>query len=246
MEKIIEVKDLNFSYPDGTSALSGINLEVPKDECLGLVGPNGAGKSSLLLHLNGLLTGQGEIRIAGLELNQKNLLAIRKKVGLVFQDPEDQLFMPTVYEDVGFGPKNLGLKDNELEKAVSDALCAVDLNDKREHLSYHLSLGEKKRAAIATILSMHPEIFILDEPTSNLDPRSRRAIVKILRALPATTLVASHDLELVLEVCDRVVLLDSGKIVVQGQPKELFSDQALMESHGLEVPLSLKRRQNPD
>jgi len=243
MEKrIIEIKDLSFSYPDGTMALSGINLEVLKDERLGLIGPNGAGKSSLLLHLNGLLTGQGTIKIAGLELNRQNLLAIRKKVGLVFQDPEDQLFMPTVYEDVSFGPQNLGLKGPELKDSVESALAAVDLSDKKEHLSYHLSLGEKKRAALATILSMRPEIFVLDEPSSNLDPRSRRAIIRILKALPATTIIASHDLELILEVCNRVVLLDKGKVISQGQPKELFIDQSLMESHGLEVPISLRLR----
>lgn len=239
-EKIIEIRDLSFTYPDGSLALLGINMEVCRDECLGLVGPNGAGKSSLLLHLNGLLLGQGTIRIAGSEVNPQNLLTIRKKVGLVFQNPEDQLFMPTVYEDVSFGPQNLGLKNPELKNTVEAALSAVDLNEKKEHLSYHLSVGEKKRAAIATILSMHPEIFVLDEPTSNLDPRCRRSIIKILKALGTTTLIASHDLELILEVCNRVVLLDKGKIIVQGQPKELFSNKTLMETHGLEVPLSLK------
>jgi cobalt/nickel transport system ATP-binding protein len=243
MSRIIEIKDLSFVYPDGTRALSGINLEVEKDECLGLVGPNGAGKSSLLLHLNGLLRGEGRIIISDLELDGKNLFQIRRKVGLVFQDPEDQLFMPTIYEDVGFGPKNLGLGKEEIDNAVEAALSAVGLSDKKEHLSYHLSLGEKKRAAIATILAMRPEIFILDEPTSNLDPRSRRLIIKILKALPATTLVASHDLELILEVCNRVVLLDKGKIISQGKPQELFADQNLMENHGLEVPLSLKLSQ---
>lgn len=242
MGKIIDIKDLSFVYPDGTRALSGINLEVHKDECLGLVGPNGAGKSSLLLHLNGLLKGEGTIIISKLELNNKNLPKIRRKVGLVFQDPEDQLFMPTIYEDVSFGPQNLGLIKEELNNAVEAALLAVNLDDKKEHLSYHLSLGEKKRAAIATILAMRPEIFILDEPTSNLDPRSRRLIIKILKALSATTLIASHDLELILEVCNRVVLLDKGKVVSQGQPQDLFVNQNLMENHGLEVPLSLRLR----
>ncbi|MFZ5801006.1 MAG: energy-coupling factor ABC transporter ATP-binding protein [Candidatus Omnitrophota bacterium] len=236
----IEIKNLNFAYPDGKRALCGVSLEVLQNECLGIVGPNGAGKSTLLLNLNGLLRGRGLLKVFGIELNDENLFLIRRKVGLVFQDPEDQLFMPTLEEDVGFGPKNLGLQGRQLEGRVAAALNAVGLNDQGQHLSYHLSLGEKKRAAIAAILAMQPEVFILDEPTSNLDPRSRRQIIRILNSLTTTKIVASHDLEFLLEVSSRVALLDKGEIVAQGRPRELFSDPALMEKHGLEVPFSLR------
>lgn len=242
-QKVIEVEALCFTYPDGTPALSGASLDVYHNECLGLVGPNGAGKSTLLLHLNGLLQGRGRIKVLGLDLDEGNLSTVRRKVGLVFQDPEDQLFMPTLYEDVGYGPRNLGLKGKELEAVIEGALAAVGLEDKKKQLSYHLSLGEKKRAAIAAILSMRPEIFILDEPTSNLDPRSRRAIIGILKSLKTTQIVASHDLEFLLEVAGRVALLDKGKVIAQGEPRELFSDRTLMEGHGLEVPYSLRRPQ---
>lgn len=239
MEKIIEIKHLNFSYPDGTEALRDIGLDIFARETLGIIGPNGAGKSTFLLHLNGLLNGNSAVRIFGQEMTKKNLSFIRQKVGVIFQDPQDQLFMPTIYEDVAFGPQNLGLPPKKVEALVTEALEAVGLNEKRNHLSYHLSIGEQKRASIATVLSMSPEILVLDEPNSNLDPVSRRQLINILRGLTITKVIATHDLELVLELCSRVVVLDHGRIVAIGLPQEILADKSLMESHGLEIPLSL-------
>jgi cobalt/nickel transport system ATP-binding protein len=239
VRKAVEIKNLSFTYPDGNQALHDVTLDVYEGEAVGLVGPNGAGKSTLLIHLNGLLNGDGNIRIFEKQMSKENLAFIRQKVGLVFQDPEDQLFMPTVYEDVAFGPKNFGLTRQEIEQRVEAALQEVDLTEKKEHLSYHLSLGEKKRAAIATVLSMMPQIIVLDEPNANLDPRTRRHLIDLLGKLELTKIIASHDLEMVLKLCNRVVLLDKGKIVAQGETREILSEKYLLESHGLEVPLSL-------
>lgn len=239
MIKIIEIKDLSYTYPDGNRALVDISLDVYEGECLGIIGPNGAGKSTLLLHLNGLLNGDGDIKIFGRGVLKEDIPFIRRKVGFVFQDPEDQLFMPTVYDDVAFGPKNLGLKEEQLIERVNYALDEVNLADKKHHLSYHLSLGEKKRVAIATVLSMDPEVLVLDEPNSNLDPSSRRHLISLLKSLDITKVIASHDLEMVLELADSVVLLDRGRIINQGATKEILSNKSLLESHGLEIPLSL-------
>lgn len=239
MRKVIEIKNLNFTYPDGNQVLEEINLDIYEGETLGIIGPNGAGKSTLLLHLNGLLNGNGQIKILYRVLLKENIPFIRSKVGLVFQDPQDQLFMPTAYEDVAFGPQNLGLKKEETDKRINDALEEVGLLDKKDCLSYHLSLGEQRRLSIATVLSMSPEILVLDEPNSNLDPASRRHLINLLKGLSVTKIIATHDLEMVLDLCSRIVLLDKGQIIQKGQTKEILSDKSLLESHGLEVPLSL-------
>ncbi len=239
---IIRIKDLSYSYPDGAKALEGINLQLFEGESIGIIGPNGAGKTTLLLHLNGLLDGNGtaKIKILDLELNIKNLREIRKVVGFVFQDPEDQLFMPTVYEDVSFGPSNLGWDKDIVKKETRQALEEVNLSDKAEHLSHHLSLGEKKRVSIATVLSMKPEILVLDEPSANLDPAARRHLIDLLNNLSVTKIIAGHDLELILELCSRVVVLDKSRIVADGDTRKILSDPLLMQQHNLEVPPSLK------
>lgn len=239
MNKVIEISNLNFAYPDGTMALEEINLDVCEGESLGIIGPNGAGKSTLLLHLNGLLNGNGGVKIFGKSISKENITLIRQKVGLVFQDPQDQLFMPTVYEDVAFGPKNLGIPKQEIDRKVGLALEEVGLLDKRNSLSHHLSLGEQRRLSIATVLSMSPEILVLDEPNSNLDPASRRHLINLLKGLKVTKVLATHDLEMVLELCSKVVLLDKGKVIDEGETKEILSDKLLLERHGLEIPLSL-------
>lgn len=239
MKRIIEITNLDFTYPDGNRALEGINLDIYEGETVGIIGPNGAGKSTLLLHFNGLLNGNAKIKVFDKAILKENIPFVRSKVGFVFQDPQDQLFMPTVYEDVAFGPVNLGLNKNQVEQRVNYALEETGLLDKKECLSYHLSLGEQRRLSIATVLSMSPEIMVLDEPNSNLDPASRRHLINLLRNLTITKIIATHDLEMVLDLCSRVVLLDKGRIINQGEARELLSSKSLLESHGLEVPLSL-------
>ncbi len=239
-EKAVEIKNLTYSYPDKADVLRGIDLDLFKGESLGIIGPNGAGKSTLLLHLNGILRGKGDINVLGLEMVDKNLLHIRKKVGLVFQEPDNQLFMPTVFEDVAFGPVNMGMPEDEINTAVSEALREVDMSDSVKRLSHHLSYGEKKRVSVATVLSMSPEILVLDEPTSNLDPKHRRILIGILKELKISKIIATHDLELVLDTCSRVALLDKGRIVACGDTQDILKDKALLEAHSLEVPASLK------
>lgn len=239
MKEIIKTNNLKYTYPDGTDALKGINLSILEGGSVGLIGPNGAGKSTFLLHLNGILQGNGKVEIAGLEINSKNLYFIRSKVGLVFQDPEDQLFMPTVFDDVAFGPINMALPKNEVESSVDEALKEVDMKDSIDRVSHHLSFGEKKRIAIATVLSMKPHILVLDEPSSNLDPKHRRKLINLLKGLKITKIIATHDLDLVLETCSRVILLDKGRIVAEGNALEILSNKALLKAHSLEVPSSL-------
>ena len=236
--KVIEAKDLRFTFPDGTKALNGVDLSVEEGENLGVIGPNGAGKTTLLLMLLGLLKGEGDIKILGKTLNKENLKFIRSKVGIVFQDPEDQLFMPTVFEDVGFGPLNMGLGEEEVLKRVDKALGIVDMVDKRDKLSHHLSLGEKKRIAIATVLAMEPKILLLDEPTSNLDPPSKRSLIELLKGLKITKVIASHDLELISEVCNRVVFLDNGRILKEINITQITEDELLLNFYGRQ-PLNL-------
>ncbi|MFH1901543.1 MAG: ABC transporter ATP-binding protein [Candidatus Omnitrophota bacterium] len=238
--QIIKVRNLQYSYPDGTKALCGVDLDIFEGESVGLIGPNGAGKSTLLLHLNGILQGGSKVEITGLEINNKNLNFIRSKVGLVFQDPEDQLFMPTVFDDVAFGPINLDLKLEEVRGRVKKALQEIGMLDLAERVTHHLSFGEKKRISIATVLSMNPEILVLDEPSSNLDPKSRKDLIELLKKFNHTKIIAGHDLELILDTCGRVIVLDKGRIVTNGDSKEVLSNRSLMESHGLGVPLSLK------
>jgi cobalt/nickel transport system ATP-binding protein len=232
----IELGSLSFAYPDGRRALSGIDLRVAPGEKVAVVGPNGAGKSTLFLHLNGILRGQGHVRVAGMELTDRAVRAVRARVGLVFQDPDDQLFSPTVFEDVAFGPLHLEFPREEVHDRVARALAAVGMSGSEEQMPHHMSLGERKRIAIATVLAMDPEILVLDEPSAGLDPRARRNLINLLRDLPQTMLVASHDMRLVWELCPRTVILDGGKLVADGPTARLLQDEALMERHGLEVP----------
>jgi cobalt/nickel transport system ATP-binding protein len=236
MHHSIEVQNLSFSYPDGHTALRDVSLSIAPCEKVALVGPNGAGKSTLILHLNGILTGQGKVTICGLDLEDKTVGRIRAAVGLVFQNPDDQLFSPTVFDDVAFGPLYQGLGAADVQRRVDSALAAVRMTDYAQRVSHHLSTGEKKRIAIATVLSMEPEVLVLDEPTAGLDPRARRAFINLLRDLPLTMLVSSHDLAMVRELLPRMVVMDEGRIVADGETKELLEDQALLEAHGLEKP----------
>jgi cobalt/nickel transport system ATP-binding protein len=226
-DKIIKIENLNYSYPDGNRALSGINLEVEYGETLGIIGSNGAGKSTLLLHLNGILQGSGKVEIAGQELTDKNINLIRRMVGLVFQDPDSQLFMPTVFDDVGFGPTNMGMKKQEVAESVRRALTEVDMLPSITRSSHHLSVGEKKRISIATVLSMNPQVLVMDEPSSNLDPKHRRELIVLLNKLEMTKVIASHDLELVAQTCSRVVLMEDGKIIAGGDCRNFLSEATL-------------------
>jgi len=237
----VQITRLNYSYPDGTRALEEIDFDVRVGERVALVGPSGAGKSTLLLHLNGVLQGSGTVRIMGRLLGENHLQLIRKQVGLVFQDPNDQLFCPTVLEDIAFGPLNLGLPADDIPRRAAEALRNVGLEQTvRQRSSHHLSHGERKRVALASVLVMEPAILALDEPTSNLDPRNRRHLIEILAAIPATLILGTHDLEMVLALCLRTVVLDRGRIWADGKTRDLLSDAQLMDQHGLEVPLSLR------
>lgn len=237
----LSVSDLHFTYPDGTVALRGVSLAIDAGEKVALVGPNGAGKSTLMLHLNGLLGHVGghngrqpPVIVGGLPATRANLPLIRGKVGMVFQNPDDQLFSPTVFDDVAFGPLHMGLPESDVRERVSRALRQVGMSDQVNRLSHHLSLGQKKRVAIATVLSMDPEILVLDEPSAGLDPRARRSLIALLQALPQTMLVSSHDLRLVRELLPRTIIMDEGLIARDGPTAELMADTVLLEAHGLE------------
>jgi energy-coupling factor transporter ATP-binding protein EcfA2 len=232
----LALKDVSFTYPDGLHAVKEVSLEIDQCEKVALVGPNGAGKSTLMLQLNGVYRGEGEIQVMGLPLTENNLPLIRSRIGLVFQNPDDQLFSPTVFEDVAFGPLHMGLAEEEIQARVEEALRRVGMRDYANRLSYHLSLGEKKRIAIATVLSMHPDILVFDEPTGGLDPRARRSLIEFLEEMELTMFVASHDMLFVEEVFPRMVIMDQGEIVADGPTQELMADQALLEAHGLEMP----------
>ncbi len=236
MHHAIEISDLNFAYPDGRQVLRGVTLQVPPDRKTALVGPNGAGKSTLLLHLNGLLQGDGEITVAGIPVPGGDLGAVRAAVGFVFQNPDDQLFSPTVFDDVAFGPLHMGLPEEEVRLRVDEALMTVDMPEYASRVSHHLSLGEKKRIAIATVLSMKPEILVLDEPTAGLDPRARRNLINYLRDLPMTMLVSTHDMAMVAELFRRMAIMDGGQIVAEGNTSDILADEALLTRHGLELP----------
>lgn len=237
----VRITRLSYTYPDGTRALEGIDLDVHCSERVAIVGPSGAGKSTLLLHLNGTLRGQGSVRIMGQSLEASDLRQIRKKVGLVFQDPNDQLFCPTVFEDVAFGPLNLGVPAEEIPRRVEKSLRDAGLDPSvRSRSSHHLSLGEKRRVSLATVLAMEPAILAMDDPAGYLDPRSRRHLIEAVSGLEATLVIATHDLELALDVCPRTVLMDRGKIWADNETRRLLADAGLMEAHGLVVAMSLK------
>ncbi|GAA3190744.1 energy-coupling factor ABC transporter ATP-binding protein [Dactylosporangium siamense] len=240
MTPSLRVTGLHFAYPDGHVALRGVDLTVPQGERVALLGPNGAGKTTFVLHLNGINTATGGgVEVGGLAVDPRDrtgLKEVRRRVGIVFQDPDDQLFMPTVAEDVAFGPANLGLRGAELAERVDEALAAVGMGAVRDRAPHHLSFGQRRRVAVATVLAMRPEILVLDEPSSNLDPASRRELAGILRSLPVTLLMVTHDLPYALELCPRAVILDEGRIVADGPTRELLADADLLERHRLELP----------
>ena len=242
MHHSIEIENLSFAYPDGHAALREVSLSIQPNEKVALVGPNGAGKSTLILHLNGILRGEGRVHVAGMEVNEKNLGRVRASVGLVFQTPDDQLFSPTVFDDVAYGPLYQGLPEEEVNARVADALTTVGMSDYAGRISHHLSVGEKKRIAIATVLSMQPEVLVLDEPTAGLDPRARRSFINLLDELEITMLVSTHDMLMVYELFPRMVIMDEGRIVADGDTAELMEDEQLLNAHGLEKPWVLRSK----
>ncbi len=233
----LEVRGLAFAYPDGLQALFGVNLTVSRGERVALLGPNGAGKTTLALHLNGVLqAGAGSVHVGGMELTKANLKEIRRRVAIVFQDPDDQLFMPTVREDVAFGPANLGLVGAELDARVNDALDAVGMTEYAHRPPHHLSYGQRRRVAVATVLAMQPEILVMDEPTSNLDPAAKRELAGILQSLDLTMLMVTHDMPYALELCERAVVMNRGTITGDGPTREVLADESLMRANRLELP----------
>ncbi len=243
LQPVLEFSGTRYSYPDGTEALSGVDLQVMPGERIALLGPNGAGKSTLMLHANGVLRASaGSVSVGGVAISDSTVRTVRARVGLVFQDPDDQLFMTTVYDDVAFGPHNMGLDRAAAEERVHEALHAVELADVASKAGQHLSFGQKKRVSLATVLSMRPDLLVLDEPTSNLDPRARRHMIELLRGLTATMLVATHDMDLAWELCDRAVVLDEGRIAATGTREEILSDETLLSRHGLELPWAVRMR----
>ena len=238
-ERVIEVRNLNFFYPDGNAALKNVSFSVSKGEDLAIIGPNGAGKSTLLLHLNGILRGEGQVNILDQELSKSNIKIIRRKVGIVFQDPNDQLFMPTVFEDIAFGLLNLGLERKDVEGRVDQVLRDLGLEALAEKSPLNLSYGEKKKVSLATILVLEPDILVFDEPTLGLDPGSKRNFIRLLKKLTMTKVLATHDIDLAWELCSKVVVMDNGIIVAEGTWKEILKNRRLLEDHGLEMPPSL-------
>lgn len=243
-EHSLEIQDLHFNYPDGTPALRGISCRFAQGEAVGIVGANGTGKSTFLQHLNGGLTpASGEIRFDGRTVTHERLPEVRRAVGMVLQNPDDQLFMPTVFDDVAFAPLNFGLSQEEAEAAAQHALEQVGMTHLRDRPPYKLSGGEKRAVAIATALAADPSVLIMDEPTAGLDPRGRRRLLELLRGFHHTRIIATHDLELVVQLCSRTIVLDSGRIVAEGAPSEVFSDEEKMIRHGLDRPHILRHLQ---
>ena len=235
--------DVHYRYPNGYEALCGVSFRITHGEKVALVGANGAGKSTLLLHTNGLLMpSQGGVVLGGIALTRRTLPLVRQSVGLVFQDSDNQLFMPTVEEDVAFGPSNMRLEPEEIRRRVTEALDAVGALDLRGESPFRLSGGQKKRVAIATVLAMEPSVLVMDEPTSNLDPRARRQIIDLIRRFSHTTLIATHDMEMVLDLCDRTIVMKEGRIVADGSTRHVFGDLALLEECGLEQPCELRMK----
>jgi cobalt/nickel transport system ATP-binding protein len=235
------IEDLAFAYPDGNQALFGVNLRVERGEFVAILGPNGAGKTTLVMHMNGIHPAEhGRVSVAGevIDTKDKDLLRrIRGKVGVVFQDPDDQLFMPTVGEDIAFGPYNMGLRGVELDAAVDQALALVHMSEFKDRPPHHLSFGQRRRVAVATVLAMKPEILVLDEPSSNLDPASRRELANILRDLKITTLMVTHDIPYAYELCERSIILSGGIVVADGDTKTILSDSKLLSENRLELPV---------
>lgn len=239
---IVEFKDVFFNYPDGTEALSGISLRIVHGESVGIVGANGSGKSTLLLHMNGcLMPSKGAVVIGDLYLNKKTRQEIRKKVGVVFQNPDDQLFMPSVFDDVAFGPLNLGLTPDKVQERANKALETVGASHLRDKPPHHLSAGQKSSVAIASVIAMEPDILVMDEPASSLDPKSRRYVITLLKAFRHTKVIASHDLDLILDVCERCIVIKEGRVMADGKTAAILSDKILLEENNLELPLSLQK-----
>ena len=246
MTPSLRISGLAFAYPDGYQALFGVNLEIAKGERVALLGPNGAGKTTLVLHLNGLLSGgEGIVEVAGLPVEKQNFAEIRRRVGVVFQDPDDQLFMPTVRDDVAFGPANMGLSGSDLDARVDEALARVAMSEYADRPPHHLSFGQRRRVAVATVLAMHPEILVLDEPSSNLDPASRRELADILRSLDITLFMVTHDLPYALELCPRSVVLSEGVVVADGPTRDILLNDPLMRANRLELPFGFDPRNVP-
>lgn len=242
MDNIFAIKcgGLEFVYPDGTAALRGINLEIAKGEKVAVVGPNGAGKSTLFLQFNGILRGKGLIIISDTTLSDKTITMIRRRVGVVFQDPNDQLFCPTVFDDVAFGPLHFGMPIHEIRDLVEKSLSDVGLEGFETKSSHHISLGERKRVAIASVLSCRPEILLMDEPTANLDPRHRRDMINMVNDWNFTTIIATHDLDLAWDVCSRCIILNNGEIKADGPIEKILKDDKLLKSNDLELPLKFQ------
>jgi cobalt/nickel transport system ATP-binding protein len=231
----IKVSGLNFTYPDGTKVLNGINLTINPGESVAIVGPNGAGKSTLLLHLNGIFMGnKGEVKIFGARVMKDTLKQVRQKVGIVFQNPDDQLFCPTVYEDVAFGPCNMKLSKDEIESRVEKALTVLNIEDLKDKSAHHLSFGQRKRVAIATVLAMESDILVFDEPSSNLDPMTKRKLIEAINKLSATKLIVTQDLFLAAEICDRAIIINRGVVVKDSDMKSILEDEELLEENNLE------------
>ena len=238
---LVEVKDLQYHYPDGTAALNGISFLLTHGEAVAIIGANGAGKSTLLLHLNGCLMPQaGEVRIGGLPLNKETLAHVPRTVGIVFQDPDDQLFMPIVYDDVAFGPLNLGLPPAEVDQLVNASLATVGASHLKDRPPYRLSGGEKRAVAIAAVLAMSPDILVMDEPSAALDPKTRRQLIELLHTFKHTRIIATHDLDLVLDLCSRTIILKDGRVAADGPTLEILQNQELLDSCNLEKPLCLQ------
>ncbi|MEX2587677.1 MAG: ABC transporter ATP-binding protein [Actinomycetota bacterium] len=237
MSTVLEVRGLGFSYPDGHPALKEVNFSVASGERVAVLGPNGAGKTTLVLHLNGVLSGgPGEVEVSGLKVAKPNLQEVRRRVGIVFQDPDDQLFMSTVWEDVAFGPANLGLRGEELSLRVKTALSAVGMEHVADRPPHHLSFGQRRRVAVATVLSMHPDVLVFDEPSSNLDPAARRELAELILSLELTTLLVTHDLPYALQLCSRSLVMNAGTIVADAPTADVLCDAALMAANRLELP----------
>jgi cobalt/nickel transport system ATP-binding protein len=238
---LIEAQDLHHVYPDNTAAVRGVSFRITHGESVAIIGENGAGKSTLLLHLNGyLLPTQGVVRVGETPVTRDTLAMVRRTVGMVFQDPDDQLFMPTVFDDVAFGPLNVGLPEDEVRRRVMEALETVGMHHVKDRPPYKLSGGEKRAVSIATVLAMTPSVLVMDEPSSNLDPRSRRRLIQLLRSFTHTKIIATHDLDLALDVCERTILLHEGRVAADAPTADILRDEAILEPCALEKPLRLQ------